>query len=52
MQENDNEEDLRKAFRVFDKDDNGFISRNEACTNVSLLHMILRNTIAFANRSS
>ncbi|XP_052137267.1 putative calmodulin-like protein 6 [Oryza glaberrima] len=25
----DEEEELRKAFRIFDKDDNGFISRNE-----------------------
>uniref|UniRef100_A0A0D9XTM5 EF-hand domain-containing protein n=1 Tax=Leersia perrieri TaxID=77586 RepID=A0A0D9XTM5_9ORYZ len=26
---NDDEEELRKAFRIFDKDDNGFISPNE-----------------------
>lgn len=31
MQDSDSEEELREAFKVFDKDGNGFISSAEVC---------------------
>lgn len=31
MQDSDSEEELREAFKVFDKDGNGFISAAEVC---------------------
>lgn len=31
MQDTDHEEELREAFKVFDKDGNGFISASEVC---------------------
>lgn len=35
LQETDAEEELKEAFKVFDKDQNGYISANEVC---SVLH--------------
>ena len=31
LQDSDSEEELREAFKVFDKDGNGFISAAEVC---------------------
>jgi Ca2+-binding EF-hand superfamily protein len=32
LQDTDHEEELREAFKVFDKDGNGFISASEVCS--------------------
>lgn len=36
-QDTDHEEELREAFKVFDKDGNGFISAAEVCGTASFL---------------
>lgn len=37
VQDHDNEEELREAFKVFDKDGNGFISAAEVCSTSSFV---------------
>jgi hypothetical protein len=37
VQDHDNEEELREAFKVFDKDGNGFISAAEVRAQITLL---------------
>ena len=38
-QDSDSEEELREAFKVFDKDGNGFISAAEVCDSLPLMDL-------------
>ena len=41
-QETDAEEELKEAFKVFDKDQNGYISATEVSIGMSYSHSVLR----------
>lgn len=52
LQDSDSEEELREAFKVFDKDGNGFISAAEVCPGLFCTTFLAVITVLSCTQSS